>query len=100
MMGKEKQEKRARKSRRKVLCIACDKSMNWEFFRNSHIHKRHGGKSIPIRVIAENQLNQDNVKSVNNGSGETGGDPAKPNASDVRSFFKPRRTKVCNADML
>ncbi len=73
-MGKEKQ-KRERKSRRKVLCIPCDKSMNWEFFRNNHIHKRHGGKSVPVRVIGKNQSDENSDA---------------PKSSDVRRFFEPK----------
>ena len=95
-MGKDKQVKRARKSRRKVHCITCDKSMSWEFFRNSHKHKRHGEKNVRVRVIFESQLRQDNAnnnKPTNSGTGPT----AEHKTSDVRSFFEPigTKSKVC-----
>ena len=61
LMGKEKQVKRARKSGRKVHCITCGKSMSWEFFQNNHKHKRHGRKNVPVRVMSESQLRQDNA---------------------------------------
>ncbi|CAB4027754.1 Hypothetical predicted protein [Paramuricea clavata] len=76
-MGKEKQKRR---SRHKVLCIPCDKSMNWEFFRNSHIHNRHGGKSVPIKVIGENQSDKNSDASK---------------FSDVRRFFEPKTATTC-----
>ncbi|CAB3979543.1 zinc finger MYM-type 1-like [Paramuricea clavata] len=43
-MGKEKQEMRAHKSRRKVSCVNCDKTMSWEYFRNHHVPTVHNGK--------------------------------------------------------
>ena len=30
--------------------------MAWEFFRNTHIHKKHGGKAVPVRVIATSEI--------------------------------------------
>ena len=69
-MGKEK---RARKSRRKVLCIPCEKSMTWEFFRNTHIHKKHGGTTVPVRVIATSE---------------------NASKSDLLSFFQPRNAST------
>ena len=85
-MGKDKQVKRARKSIRKAHCITCDKSMSWEFFRNNHKHKRHGGKNVPLRVISESQLRQDNAnnKPTHSGTGPT----AEHKTSNVRSFFE------------
>ena len=95
LMGKDKQVKRARKSRRKVHCITCDKSMSWEFFRNNDKHKRHSGKNVPVRVISESQLRQDNAnnKPIHSGTGPT----AEHKTSDVRSFFEPigAKSKVC-----
>ena len=86
-MGKDKQVKRERKRKRKVHCITCNKSMSWEFFRNNHKHKRHGVKNVPVRVISESQLRQDNAnnKPTHSGTGPT----AEHKTSDVRSFFEP-----------
>lgn len=100
VMGKDKQVNRARKSRRKVLCITCDKSMSWEFFRNNHKHKRHGGKNVPVRVISDSQVEQGNVdnKSEQSGKERT---VEQRTSTDVRNFFKPikTKTKVCKTKL-
>ena len=71
--------------------------MSWEFFRNNHKHKRHGGKNVPVRVIPESQLRQDNAN--NNKPTHTGTGPTAElhKTSDLRSFFEPTGTKskVC-----
>ena len=51
-MGKENQEMRARKSRRKVSCLTCDKTMSWEYFRNRYVPTVHNGKKVPVKVIS------------------------------------------------
>ena len=51
-MGKENQEMQARKSRRKVSCLNCDKTMSWEYFRNRHVPTVHNGKKVPVKVIS------------------------------------------------
>lgn len=51
-MGKVKQEVRARKCRRKVSCMQCDKTISWEYFRNHHVPTVHNGKKVAVRVIA------------------------------------------------
>ena len=51
-VGKENQEKRARKSRWKVSCLNCDKAMSWEYFRDRHVPTVHNGKKVPVKVIS------------------------------------------------
>ncbi|CAB4024930.1 ---NA--- [Paramuricea clavata] len=51
-MGKEAQEMRARKSRRNVSCVNCDKTMSWEYFRNHHVPTVHNGKKVPVKIIS------------------------------------------------
>ena len=52
-MGKEHKEMRSRKSRRKVSCVNCDKTMSWEYFRKHHIPTVHNGKKVPVKIIAK-----------------------------------------------
>ena len=52
-MGKAKQEMRARKSRRKVSCLNCDKTMSWEYFRYCLVPSVHIGKKVPVKVISK-----------------------------------------------
>ena len=98
LMGKDKPAKRARKSRRKVHCITCDKSMSWEFVQNNHEPKRHGGKNVPVRVIYESQLRQDNAN--NNKPTHTGTGPTAElhKTSETFEFFFEAigtKSKVC-----
>ena len=63
-MGKENQEMRARKSRRKVSCLTCDKTMSWEYFRNRHVPTVHNGKKYPLKLFLEQKPLQDPLHKV------------------------------------